>query len=197
MEEHLPWVFIVDADECFSNTLVSTKKGNDRMIPQAFKRWLHKVFAWFSGRKSVEAEYAHVVTPLNKSMTQESASRTSSDVVTPQPGIAPRIVGQSEISCSTIDEWPERIVQQNPTPNEKLETPPPTPSTPVPITPTIESTTSVKEQPSSKNEARFPDAPPPTPTPEQQLEFLQYLVKRGIVNEGFSEGQVPDQYRKM
>ena len=171
------------------------------MIPQAFKRWLHKVFEWFSGRKPVEAEYAHVVTPLNKGMAQEPASRTSSDVIMPQPGIAPRIAGQGEVSCSTIDEWPERVVQPTPTPNEKLEASPPpsppTPSTPVPITPTVESTTIVKEQPSGKNEAVFPDAPPPTPTPEQQLEFLQYLVKRGIVNEGFPEGQVPNQYRKM
>jgi len=34
------------------------------------------------------------------------------------------------------------------------------------------------------------------PTPEQQLEFLHYLVKRGIVNEGFEEGKIPEQYRK-
>lgn len=170
------------------------------MIPQAFKRWLHKVFGWFSGRKPVEAEYAHVITPLNKGMTQEPASRTSSDVIRPQPGIAPRIAGQGEVSCSTIDDWPERVVQPPPTPNEKLETsppPPPAPSTPASITPTVESTTTVKEQPPGKREAAFPDAPPPTPTPEQQLEFLQYLVKRGIVNEGFPEGQTPDQYKKM
>jgi hypothetical protein len=37
---------------------------------------------------------------------------------------------------------------------------------------------------------------PPAPTREQKLEFLHYLVKRGIVNEGFAEGQVPEQYRK-
>jgi hypothetical protein len=169
------------------------------MIPQAFRRWLHRVFGWFSGRKPVEAEYAHVVTPLNKGMTQEPASRTSSDVIMPQPGIAPRTSGQGDVSCSTIDEWPERVVRPTPTPNEKLETSPlpPTPSTPAPITPSTEFTTTVKEQPSGKNEAVFPDAPPPTPTLEQQLEFLQYLVKRGIVNEGFPEGQTPDQYKKM
>jgi hypothetical protein len=34
------------------------------------------------------------------------------------------------------------------------------------------------------------------PTPEQQLEFLHYLVKRGIVNEGFEEGKIPEQYRR-
>jgi hypothetical protein len=45
-----------------------------------------------------------------------------------------------------------------------------------------------------------PSTPGPTtglrPTSEQHLEFLHYLVKRGIVNEGFEEGKIPDQYRK-
>lgn len=31
---------------------------------------------------------------------------------------------------------------------------------------------------------------------EQQLAFLQYLVSRGLVNEGFEEGKIPEQYRK-
>ena len=65
-------------------------------------------------------------------------------------------------------------------------------------------------QPSSPMAAEFHDpthpadvpaiptgnASPPSPTFEQQLAFLQYLVKRGMVNEGFSEGQVPKQYRR-
>jgi hypothetical protein len=38
--------------------------------------------------------------------------------------------------------------------------------------------------------------PVPAPTFEQQLAFLQYLVKRGILNEGFPEGQIPKQYRR-
>ena len=40
------------------------------------------------------------------------------------------------------------------------------------------------------------EASAPSPTPEQKLEFLQYLVKRGIINEGFGEGQLPRQYKK-
>jgi hypothetical protein len=35
-----------------------------------------------------------------------------------------------------------------------------------------------------------------TPIPEQQLAFLQYLVSRGLINEGFEEGEVPEQYRQ-
>jgi hypothetical protein len=34
-----------------------------------------------------------------------------------------------------------------------------------------------------------------TPMPEQQMAFLKYLVSRGLVNEGFEEGCVPEQYR--
>ena len=40
------------------------------------------------------------------------------------------------------------------------------------------------------------DLSDPSPTFEQQLAFLHYLVKRGLVNEGFTEGQVPKQYRR-
>lgn len=34
------------------------------------------------------------------------------------------------------------------------------------------------------------------PTSEQQMGFLRYLINRGLVNEGFEEGKVPEQYRK-
>jgi len=56
-------------------------------------------------------------------------------------------------------------------------------------------TRKAKEHMPMQAEAVKFDTPPPTPTPEQKLEFLHYLVKRGIVNEGFAEGQIPKQYR--
>jgi hypothetical protein len=34
------------------------------------------------------------------------------------------------------------------------------------------------------------------PTPEQQMAFLQYLIHRGLINEGFEDGKIPEQYRK-
>jgi hypothetical protein len=128
------------------------------MITQAIKRWLNKLFGWLSWRKPPETEYARVGSSLNKGVTQESAAWPTSDGVAPQSGVAPLILGQGETSCSTIDEWPESVIQPPPpTANEEL---------------------------------------PPAPSGEQKLEFLHYLVKRGIVNEGFTEGQVPEQYRK-
>lgn len=33
------------------------------------------------------------------------------------------------------------------------------------------------------------------PIPVQQMAFLKYLVSRGLVNEGFEEGSIPEQYR--
>lgn len=33
---------------------------------------------------------------------------------------------------------------------------------------------------------------PPAPTPQQRLEFLRYLVQRGLVNEGFGEDHADD-----
>ena len=34
------------------------------------------------------------------------------------------------------------------------------------------------------------------PTPEQHMGFLQYLISRGLINEGFDEGKIPEQYSK-
>jgi hypothetical protein len=34
------------------------------------------------------------------------------------------------------------------------------------------------------------------PTSEQQMAFLQYLVSRGLINEGFEEDNIPEQYRQ-
>ena len=168
------------------------------MITQAIKRWLNKLFGWLSWGKTLETEYAPVGSPLNKIATQESMSRSSIDGVTPPSGVAPRIAGQGEITCSTIDEWPERVLQppppSSPVPNEEIELPPP--STQIPIMPPVDTAKTTTETSPGQGDTAFPAAPLSTPTPEQHLDFLLYLVKRGIVNEGFAEDQVPEQYRK-
>ena len=146
------------------------------MITQTIKQWLHKMFAWWPWRTSAKTESLHTTGSLNKGATQEMTARSTID------GVAPR--------RSTIEEWPERIVQPSPPLlGERAETP--FPSLPLPPPP-IEK---VREAwPNSGEESGF--AISPTPTAERQLEFLRYLVKRGIVNEGFAEGKVPDQYRR-
>jgi len=163
------------------------------MITQAIKRWLEKLFGWFSGKPDAENEYAPAASPLNKSVAQESVGRSTSDSVTPQSGVAPRIVGQGEIGCSTIDEWRERAAQP-PVPAEKSELPALPPQ--IPVTPPIEKPITALDASPHEEKTSLPTTPLAAPTPEQKLEFLQYLVRRGIVNEGFAQGHVPEQYRQ-
>ena len=173
------------------------------MITQAIKNWLRKLFAWWPWKQPTEIEHAHAASPLNKGTTQGAISRSAIDgiVSQPQSGIAQRL--------STIEEWPERVVKPlSPPPQPLLPPPvPPAAASELPETPLPPpSTSSVDKARASTDKAAdifSSDAPStltPTPgsapTPEQQLEFLHYLVKRGIVNEGFEEGKIPEQYRR-
>jgi hypothetical protein len=165
------------------------------MITQAFKRWLHKLFGWLSGKPVADAEYAHARTPLNTGMTSEPPTRPATDGAAPPWGVAPLILGQGEKSCSTLNEWPERPAQGSSSPPsppvEKSELPATPP--PVPHTPPVETSSIAKESIPAQTKSTRPEML--TPTPEQKLEFLHYLVRRGIVNEGFTEGQAPRQYK--
>jgi hypothetical protein len=136
---------------------------------QTIKNWLHQMFAWWPWKPSTQIEYSHLANPLNKGTTQETLSRSTIDGVAPQAGIIPRL--------STIEEWPEKDVQADfPAGNEFTETSPA--SSISPGEPTKESITSIDG--TLKVGQAFP-------SPQQRLEFLQYLIKRGIVNEGFEE----------
>ncbi len=166
------------------------------MLTQGIKRWLSKLFGWWPWRKTPEREYAQAPGLLNKGgMQQESIFRPTGDEVTPHSGVAPLIAGQgetSQTSLSTIDEWPERVVQATPPPIEKID--PPQPPALLPAPPLNDSSL-MDEDTFGNAKALFSEDPPPTPMPDQKLEFLQYLVKRGIVNEGFVDGQEPEQYK--
>ena|SRR5579864_7248375 len=142
------------------------------MITQAIKQWLHKLFAWWPWQPSTKTEFLHTTSSLNKEAAQEMTARSTIDGVTPRR--------------STIEEWPERIVQPSPPLlEERTETT--FPSLPPPPTEKVKEVGIGEASASSIS---------PTLRAERQLEFLSYLVKRGIVNEGFAEGTIPDQYRK-
>jgi hypothetical protein len=168
------------------------------MITQAIKRWLDKMFAWWPWKTAPETDFVPVTTPIHRGVTQNFRDTnnaipwSTSEGVAPQSSATPLIFGQGETTRSTIGEWPERVVQSSPFANEKTE--PPSPLLPAnpPAEQKIDSSNSGT---SIEAPAIFSDIPP-TPTPEQQLEFLAYLVRRGLVNEGFPEGHVPEQYRK-
>ncbi|GER85647.1 hypothetical protein KTAU_42810 [Thermogemmatispora aurantia] len=41
------------------------------------------------------------------------------------------------------------------------------------------------------------DSSPATLLQQRRLEFLRYLVRRGLVNEGFEQEDLPEQYRRL
>jgi hypothetical protein len=158
---------------------ISFGKGK-KMITQAIKRWLHQMFAWWPWRPV--AKTAHALTPdsLDSGPAQETVAGSAIDGVgvAPQPEVAPR--------RPTIEEWPERIVQPYPpTLEERSEISFTSPPMPLIEMPGETASNSRDGSPSGASA-----------TAEQKLAFLRYLVKRGILNEGFAEDKVPDQYRR-
>jgi hypothetical protein len=126
-------------------------------LTHAIKNWLQKMFAWWPWKQSTQIEYSPYA--INKGTTQETLSKSMTDGIAPQTGIVP--------SLSTTKEWPERVVQNDITAkNELTETPSKKSATPADETPAGVQT---------------------SPSTQQRLEFLQYLIKRGIVNEGVED----------
>ncbi len=138
-------------------------------LTQTVKNWLHKVFAWWPWKQSTQFEYSNAVNPLNKRMIQDTLSISTIDGIAPQTGIVP--------SLSTVEEWPERVVKSDfPATGEVAETPSPS------STPSVDGETINKSTTSA--DGIFADT---QTSPQQRLEFLRYLIKRGIVNEGSEE----------
>jgi hypothetical protein len=162
------------------------------MFMDAIKRWLHNLFAWWPWKRSSESDYAGTLSTLNKSTTPESLLRTTVDGPIPQQGATSVVVEHtetrppSEMSRPATEERSERIVS------------PPQPPQASPTSPASSEERADISRPSpveaAKERAVAAEAVP-SPTPEQKLEFLRYLVKHGIVNEGFAAGQTPEQYK--
>ena len=134
------------------------------MITQAIKRWLHNMFAWWPWKHMPPEAYRRASGPLAVGTTPEGISRSAVEGTMPQASMTPRL--------STIEERPERAIS---VPNEMAETP---------LPPSLRSAVDTSTEPGNENAS---PAVPSTPTPRQRLEFLQYLVKRGLVNEGFED----------
>jgi hypothetical protein len=134
------------------------------MITQAIKRWLRSMFARWPWKQTPPVAYRQKSGQLGVGTTPDGISLAAIEGTTPQASIAPRL--------STIEERPERTI---PAPNDMAETP---------LPPSLSSPVDISTEP-GKDDAS--PAVPSTPTPQQRLEFLRYLVKRGIVNEGSEE----------
>ena len=167
------------------------------MVTQAIKNWLRKLFSWWPWKQSTEMEHTQITSPFNKGTTQGAISRSTIDwgASQSQQGIVQRL--------STIEEWPDRLVKplSPPVTNELPETPLPPPLSSPLDKPRGDGINRVPTDTTAdifSSDLPSTSAPTPgsAPTAEQQLEFLHYLVKRGIVNEGFEEGKIPEQYRR-
>lgn len=152
------------------------------MITQKIKRWLGKLFAWWPWRQSPESSYVQAISNMNAGATQELMVRNTVDGPLPQTGNTSVAVEQGkdedipESSRPTTEERPEYVISSH--------------------LPQAEERLNPARSLSSEKKQNVEEASPPSPTPEQKLAFLQYLVKRGILNEGFGEGQLPRQYKK-
>jgi hypothetical protein len=135
------------------------------MITQTIKRWLRNMFAWWPWKHTPPVAYRQASGPLAMNTSQEGISLSAVEGTTPQASITPRL--------STIDERPDRTISAHiPAINDIVETP---------LPPPLRSPVDIATEPGKEDAS---PADPSTPTPQQRLEFLRYLVKRGIVNEG-------------
>jgi hypothetical protein len=150
------------------------------MILQTIKAWLNKLFAWWPWKRSSPIAYSEPTTNMSKGVAQEQVWRSVMEAPMPQLGIASVAVehntaeNASESPPLLSDELSERL-----SPLAKHDEPPALPRTLPSIT--SKDTTILPNDPSSGF--------------EQKLEFLRYLVRQGVINEGFAEGQIPRQYQ--
>jgi len=153
------------------------------MITQTLKSWLQKLFAWWPWKSAPATGYSQSLPNGNMGTAQETVWRTMVEGPLPQAGMMSVAVeqdeGMPEPGWPSSEDQPQRLVQ--------------------PSSPTAEPTDSTHHPGADSSRGAYiptDDASSPSPTFEQQLAFLHYLVKRGLINEGFAEGQVPKQYKR-
>ena len=152
-----------------------TMRARDNMITQGIKRWLQSLFAWWPWKSVPEDDYAQTSETLNKGISQETLFFTTVDgpyAQPAQPGItsvAVEPIEEDVISESGRSVAEERSVPMSVSSAEDSNT------IPAPI---------IEEKPEAVSELRTIPQETPNPTSQQRLEFLRYLVERGIVNEG-------------
>ncbi|HET8913348.1 MAG TPA: hypothetical protein VFN23_17870 [Ktedonobacteraceae bacterium] len=158
----------------------SVNEGKQIMLTQAIKRWFHKMFAWWPRNKSNEGTYVEATAIPYRESTQGTIFHATIEGTTNQQG--------SSIVKPKTGEWDAEhyILPPGVPETHHFDYPGPPVDTP--------------SEPLPENQSRSPEQNN-TPSPrqasdqEQQLEFLYYLVKKGVVNEGFDPDELPDQYR--
>lgn len=153
-----------------------TMRARDNMITQGIKRWLQSLFAWWPWRHSSEDDYARTSGTLNKGATQETLFFTTGD----GPHAQPAQPGITSVAVEPIEE--DAMLESGRLMSEEHSSSALNPivedsgTIPAPI---------IEENIKPVQERNVQDIP--APTPQQRLEFLRYLVERGIVNEGHTK----------
>ena len=171
------------------------------MLSQGIKRWLHSLFAWWPWKRAKGMNYEQSTGSLNRGTTSETLFRTAADGPFAQP------TGQNIITISIepsedndIGEWPPFESRDSTAPL----TPPTSPTffmppvSPFPLDDDEESlsfrdiyehqqvvpfsrSSQGERKKAEKQEAQM--QPVFEPATQQRLEFLRYLIQRGIVSD--------------
>ncbi len=147
-----------------------TMRARDNMITQGIKRWLRNLFAWWPWKAVPEDDYAQTPEALNKGISQETLFFTAVDGPYAQPGITS--VAVESVEEDVVSESGRPTAEERSTP---LSVSSAEDSIPAPI---------IEEKPQVLPVLDATQQGVPEPTHQQRLEFLRYLVERGIVNEG-------------
>jgi hypothetical protein len=163
------------------------------MITQTIKRWFSKACSWWPWKRQPEQSPA---APLGVArgggLHELSPPPLFEGNAFTQPGTAPRRPSLEEL------------------PNQRPALPPPAPEGLAgPSSAPLQTSRGAGRGPERLPSQDAVPALPPTPAtgpletpaagsvnPEHRLEFLRYLVQRGMVNEGFAQGETPQQYKK-
>jgi hypothetical protein len=168
-------------------TIKHNNEGRNNMITQGIKRWLYKLFAWWPWKKTPVTNYTQTVSNSNKSTAQEMMIWMV-DGPLPQSGITSVVIEQEHEDHITETDHPtndDRAVH------------------PAQTGPSLSA-----EEPTHQTQQRPDSRPAQTqqtqatehvvdPVLEQKLTFLKFLIHKGQINEGFEEGQTPEQYRNL
>jgi hypothetical protein len=162
------------------------------MITQTLTHWFRKLFAWWPWKRSTQVSYSQPVSGGNRNNVQESLCCTAVNSTEPTfpwtEGTS--IALEQEIADDNSNASPHTIDQEPSNPSPTVIRPSRTTDRLPPLE--IEQ----NEQNEQIMPSILPDQPIDHPHSEQRLAFLHYLVKQGVFNEGFPNGQEPDQYKR-
>ncbi len=148
------------------------------MITQTIKHWLRKMFAWWPWKQPEQTTYADAPGPPQQGALDRLHSHSAIDGSASQAGGAPR--------RAAPDGWPGQFIPP------AAPSPPGEPAASLPPYPQT-SASSSHEPPGSSAPHSEAQHATPVDMQERNLEFLRYLVQRGLINEGFEKEQTPEQ----